>query len=1003
MNERSTNFIFSIIVLCTMLFGFVQRADAQFYNTGADPLHIGYRQIITDRYRLVFDKKMTEQALLLATSLDTIIPQVSLSMRHTPKRIDIVLHSNIAYSNGLVSWAPRRIEMYSYPSYDGDSQLWLTHLASHEYRHVVQTSKLNYGFTKFLYCLFGEQATGAVLGVYVPTWFLEGDAVVTETALTQSGRGRKASFEQEMKAAILTDGRPTYDQAYFGSFKRYLPDYYHMGYLTVSAARLRYGSELWSNAVERVGRRSWSITPFNRSLRLQTGMRKLGVYAQSTGDWENMWREQEASIIQTPKTILCKSKYDYAEYIKPQIVGSEIIAYRTGPDVLSQFVKIDPDGHEKIIATPSYRNEQDFVLSGDTIVWSERISHPRWENGGKSRIMMRRTDKGIRHKITHGRGHYSAPSVAPDGKRIAAVKIDRSNVNSLIIIDFKGKELSAHAYELDNDISSTQWVDNEKIVYIRTTRNGRHIELYNLKTNEIQQLTDDTFSFVKHLHAAQGKLYFTSDATGIDNIYMLDLSDDFSSTAQLPQPIRITSAKYGADWASVRGNTLYYSDYSASGYSVASTPLTTRATDSPISPMLEVAEKLKSEETQLQSQLPENQPQEHTVRRYSRILHALNPHSWGPINVDATDINVRPGISVSSQNLLGTTIWQAGINIDKSDRDEFFFAKFTYNTLYPKFIFKATYGWQDYEFDALYQLTYQTGEVDYLRVFYDDRQYVAKLKAQVSQPLTFNRGGWLNHIEPYIGATFYDYTPVTIYKQDVEYTPRGFYLSGDAVGYDMYDYRYGDMTYGIYAYTLRRTATRDIGYRWGFTADFAYRNSLFNIDIGECYSINTKFYFPGIGRHHQTAIYARAQKKYLGETYSDIFGYSYYRLYGDAISMPRGYNKVGNTQLQVLGFNYALPLVNPDLSLGWLAYIKRISARFFYDTSHGHATPTVYMDTDGTYAISQTHFTYNSCGVELWADSRFLRLPYEITLGVRYNYLITTEKSNADLILSVSF
>lgn len=1003
MNRLKFNLFRTVIAFYGMLFCFSQRVDAQFYNTGAEPLHISYRQIVTDRYRLVFDKKMTEQALLLAASLDTIMPNVTLSMRHTPKRINILLHSNIAYSNGLVSWAPKRIEMYSYPSYDGDSQLWLTHLASHEYRHVVQTSKLNYGFTKFLYCLFGEQATGAVLGVYVPTWFLEGDAVATETALTNSGRGRKAAFEQELKAAILTDGRPTYDQAYFGSFKRYLPDYYRMGYLTVSAARARYGSELWSNAVERVGRKSWSIMPFNRSLRLQTGLGKLGIYAQSMNDWENMWREQSASIIETPKSILYDSKYDYAEYINPQIVNDKYIAYRTSPERLSQFVSVDKNGKEKVIATPSYRNEQEFELSGDTIIWSERIAHPRWENGGKSRIMMRRVDNGVRHKITHGRGRYSSPSVAPDGKRIAAVKIDRSNVNSLTIIDFKGKELASHAFELDNDISSTQWIDNDHIAYIRTTKNGRHIEVYNLKNNDIRQLTDDTFAFVKHLHAAQGNLYFTSDATGIDNIYMLNLNSSSADSASTLQPIRITSAKYGADYASVTGNTLYYNDYSASGYSIASTPLTTRATDSPVSPMLEIAEKLKAEEMQLQSQQPDTEPQEHKVRRYSRILHALNPHSWGPINVDATDINVRPGISVSSQNLLGTTIWQAGINLEKSDRDEFFFAKLTYNTLYPKFIFKATYGWQDYEFDALYQLTYQTGEVEYLRVFYDDRQYVAKLKVQVSQPLTFNRGGWLNHVEPYIGATFYDYTPVTIYKQDVQYTPRGFYLSGDSVGYDMYDYRYGDMTYGIYAYTLRRTATRDIGYRWGFTADLSYRNSLFNIDIGECYAVNTKFYFPGICRHHQTAIYARAQKKHLGETYSDIFGYQYYRLYGDAIAMPRGYNKVGNTQLQVLCFNYALPLVNPDLSLGWLAYIKRISARFFYDTAHGHSTPTVYMDTDGSYLISQSHFNYNSCGIELWADSRFLRLPYEITVGVRYNYLITTEKSNADLLLSISF
>ena len=36
-------------------------------------------------------------------------------------------------------------------------------LAIHEYRHSVQINKMNRGFTRALYYIFGEQATGGIL------------------------------------------------------------------------------------------------------------------------------------------------------------------------------------------------------------------------------------------------------------------------------------------------------------------------------------------------------------------------------------------------------------------------------------------------------------------------------------------------------------------------------------------------------------------------------------------------------------------------------------------------------------------------------------------------------------------------------------------------------------------------------------------------------------------------------------------------------------------------
>ena len=61
---------------------------------------------------------------------------------------------------------------------------------------------MNKGFTKVLSYILGEQAPGGVLGLYIPSWFLEGDAVSTETALSNSGRGRTCAFENIFESSI---------------------------------------------------------------------------------------------------------------------------------------------------------------------------------------------------------------------------------------------------------------------------------------------------------------------------------------------------------------------------------------------------------------------------------------------------------------------------------------------------------------------------------------------------------------------------------------------------------------------------------------------------------------------------------------------------------------------------------------------------------------------------------------------------------------------------------
>nr|NQU91437.1 hypothetical protein [Bacteroidota bacterium] len=189
-----------ISALCLALLLFVNGVSAQYFSSGQDPAAIKWKQIKTDNFKIVFPKEYTTKANYIANIMEYARRLDTISLSANPGKIPVILHNRTATSNAVTAWAPKRMDFYTIPPQDTYGQEWFQQLALHEYRHVVQVSKLNVGLTKGLTWFFGEQATGAVLGLYIPQWLLEGDAVAAETGLSKTGRGRTPSFGMPLRA-----------------------------------------------------------------------------------------------------------------------------------------------------------------------------------------------------------------------------------------------------------------------------------------------------------------------------------------------------------------------------------------------------------------------------------------------------------------------------------------------------------------------------------------------------------------------------------------------------------------------------------------------------------------------------------------------------------------------------------------------------------------------------------------------------------------------------------
>ena len=180
-------------------------ASAQYYNTGQDPASLKWMQIKTGRFKVIYPKSYGDAGIDFARSLDNAYSKLVSLYPEKKFRIPVIIHNYTTESNGYVAWAPSRMEIYPTPEQNSIPLDPNTQLAIHELTHVLQMESLNRGFTKAMSYIAGQQFTGIVSSL-LPLWFLEGDAVFSESVLTGSGRGRVPSFQKQLKALMIEKG-----------------------------------------------------------------------------------------------------------------------------------------------------------------------------------------------------------------------------------------------------------------------------------------------------------------------------------------------------------------------------------------------------------------------------------------------------------------------------------------------------------------------------------------------------------------------------------------------------------------------------------------------------------------------------------------------------------------------------------------------------------------------------------------------------------------------------
>lgn len=947
--------------------------SAQFFQTGQDPSKINWRQINSVNFQIIYPEEFEYEAQRVSYVLNKVYDYGSKSLKHKPDFISVLLHTNTVKSNGLLAWAPKRIELFTTPHQQIYSQDWLEQLSIHEFRHFVQIDKISSELPDLIKIILGQQAAAIVTGAYLPFWFLEGDAVVLETAISNSGRGRKASFSMEYRAQLIEKGKYSFDKAYLGSYKDFVSDHYKLGYFMVGKTRELYGVEFWQDILNKTGKKPFSGNPLNSVFKLYSGVNSKNLYSLIFDSLKSKW-QTELNSRQIDSITLCskKNKY-YTNYLYPEFFNDSLIfAYRKSLVDIGHFVLIDSNKKEKTILTPGYLLDESVSVHNNLIIWAERRPDLRWDHADKSVINVFNIDNNFHQSFNTGLKLFS-PVVSPNLDCFLTVETDSSNRFWLTILELSTGKVLQRIENHDNEYYINPcWDETGEIIYtVCLNTKGKYLASVNIKTGKKEQLTKETYANIKNPVFKNGQIYFSSDFSGIDNLYSLDIRNRNIN--------EIVSAAYGSDYPTVSktGDKLLFSNYSSDGYQLATFDLNSKLNKTSIESLNFRKNYLAEKIAEQENGIPDFKFSDSlyvTSKKYPKFTGLFNFHSWAPVYIDINNNDVRPGFSIFSQNVLGTAETELGYDYEIADKTGTWKLSFNYYGFFPEISSEFTVGNRA---STYYQITNtRNSKNEIVKSDTSEVRFVWNEKTinlNIRTPLNFSAGKFNRLVMPEIKYTLNNSTSDS--KVPSSFTVGNFHA----------------LSYRLYFYNLLKSAPSRILPKWGQQVDIIYRDTPFaGKNLGSLFGMHSLIYLPGAFDNAGLKIYNGYQIKSFGKT----------QTFSNFVRNPRGYESYQNNKMYIFGVDYKIPLFNPDLSISKIAYIKRISTGLFYDYAWISAPA---IDKNGIIYPNHKTFTKNSMGVDLTTEINLFRFFAPIEFGLRSIYRPEYQDFQFNLIFSVDF
>ncbi len=868
---------------------------AQYYSWGASPSSIKWNRLRTDSVKLIYPSYWERQARQTLFLMDTLRPYIGYGFQRSAARTPVIMQTQNMVSNGVVTYAPKRIELVSFPGVDGFAEPWMKQLLAHEYRHSVQFNNINRSTIKAFATILGQQ--GLLIGSLVLSpWFMEGDAVMAETQMTTYGRALQPSFTMEYRAMGRIKPRAwQIDRWFCGSYKHHIPDHYKQGYQMTRWTYEKFGRDVWGNVARYCADYPFFIVPRAIYMKRHYGVWGKDILLNTFDELADFWDslpkvDDTAQAIDTPRK-------SYTTYSHPEWLNdTTMVALKKDLDNTLAIVQVDSrTGKERLLRRIGNVSSRPALGYG-RVYWTEYRYSTVWEERVNSELCF--YDLSEHRKYCIHSPHQVFLATPTDDDRLCYVTWDYDGHFAIR----HGFEQEENCYEFapDIEIRGLAW-DNlsNRLYFIALDERGSWIGALNRDWTGYEEITEPRFITLSDLRAADGTLYFGSIVSGKDEAHALDLASGVE--------YRLTESAYGAFQPSPnpRGTHAAVTTYDSMGYKLAVQDLATRT----VQPYRRLPVNLVNPPTtkwdvpnldSIRFTLADDSLQKAKVpsKRYRKGLTGFNIHSWAPLEMNplgllsngVPDLNL--GATIMSQNLLSSMVCYASWGWSRTMGTRYRLGV-EYSGWGPHISFEGTYGGGN-------RLVYNRPD----SVARPPLRQALNLSLGVSQPLWLGSGFYLRRLTPFIGIG---------YTNDIFYegaTPRtGIFRLAGSLSYD----------------EQSRRAHRDFAPRWGYSVRASFVSNPLNKDFRTTLSLYGKGFLPGAAPHHSTQI----QFGYQASVGEGMFGFRTKELF------PRGaeYDFTPKRYIAT-SVEYQLPVAYPDWGIPAVLFIRRIRVGAFIDYAH---------------------------------------------------------------------
>ena len=557
-----------------------------------DP-YLDWYTIPTPHFRVTYHSGLGAPAQRVASLLEAIHARLTPQLGGVPSEVTQVVLTDVSDSaNGSATALPYNTVRLFASAPDDMSPLseyddWMGELATHEYAHILHTDNIS-GIPALLNAVFGKSNAPNQVQ---PRWVLEGLAVAIETEHTGGGRLRSSHFDMILRADVLEGRLARLDQISHSS--RRWPSgnlWYLYGGAFIGWIASVYGPDTYGSVATDYGQNPipWGI---NRSIRRATGRTYPELFEGWKKHLETKYDRQLAEVkrrgLRQGTRLTHRGRVAGAPRWVPECARQgtreELIYLADDGHSPSGFYRLPlsardhADEDDAQLAARATGNHVSFEPGCSFVFDTTAPSRRRYYFGDLFRqpkgTRSERGLRGSRERLTTGR-RAREPDVSPDGRQVAYVT-QRAGTTTLRIADLTPEGALQNERRLVPSARYEQAFaprfshDGKRVAYSAWTRGGyRDIRVVEVKTGKFWQVTRDVALDQQPAWSADDRyLYFTSDRTGIANVYAYDMA-----TARLRQVTNVITGAY-APAPSPDGKTLAYLGYTADGFDLFSMPL----------------------------------------------------------------------------------------------------------------------------------------------------------------------------------------------------------------------------------------------------------------------------------------------------------------------------------------------------------------------------------------------------------------------------------------------